>query len=76
MIAYKPNKIAEPEKLMKVKKKLDKIGNKYKPQIVKKIDDYCKKIGFSMFFDVVIDIKLVGKVKERGKKYDGEKKIY
>ena len=69
MIAYKPNKIPEPEKLRKLKKKLDKIGNKYKAPIVKEIDDYCKKIGFGMFFDIIIDIRLEGKVKERGKEF-------
>lgn len=66
MIAYKTNKIPEPEDLRKLKKKLDKVGNKYKAQICKEISDYAKKIGFSLFFDVIMDLKLVGKVKERG----------
>lgn len=64
MIAYRTDKFPEPEKLRKVKKELDKIGNKYKVPIVKEIEDYCKKIGFSISFDVIIDLKLVGKVKE------------
>lgn len=64
MIAYRTDKITEPEKLKKVKKKLDKIGNKYKAPIVKEIEDYCKKIGFGVYFDVIIDLKLVGKVRE------------
>lgn len=53
----------DSEKLKKIKKKLDKIGNKYKALIVKEIEDYCKKIGFGIFFDIIIDLKLVGKVK-------------
>ena len=64
MIAYKTNKIPEPEVLRKLKKKLDKIGNKYRTQIGKEINDYCKKIGFGTFVDIIMDLKLVGKVKE------------
>lgn len=63
-MAYKTNKIREPEKLRKLKKKLDEIGNKYKAPIAKEIEDYCKKIGFGIFFDVIIDLKLMGKVKK------------
>ena len=64
MIAYKTNKISEPEDLKKLKKKLDKIGNKYRTQICKEISDYAKKIGFSLIFDIILDLKLIGKVKE------------
>lgn len=67
MMAYRTNKIPEPEKLRKLKKKVDKIGNKYKTQIDKEINDYCKKIGFGMFVDIIMDLKLVGRVKERRK---------
>lgn len=67
MIAHKTNKIPEPEILRKLKKKVDKIGNKYKTRIDKEIKDYCKKIGFGMFVDIIMDLKLVGKVKERRK---------
>jgi len=64
MILYRTNKIAEPEKILKINEKLDKIGNRYKSRIGKEINDYAKKIGFPMFFGVIIDLKLVGKTKD------------
>lgn len=67
MIVHKTNKIPDSEVLRKLKKKVDKIGNKYKTQIDKEIKDYCKKIGLGMLVDIIMDLKLVGKVKERGK---------
>ena len=63
MIACRTNKIEEPEKIVRIKKKLDKIGNRYKARIGKEINDYAKKIGFPMLFGVIIDLKLVGKTK-------------
>jgi tetrahydromethanopterin S-methyltransferase subunit G len=67
MILYRTNKIAEPEKILKINEKLDKIGNRYKSLIGKEINDYAKKIGFSMLFSVIIDLKLVGKTKDEAK---------
>ncbi len=64
MIAYRTDKIPEPEKLKYIKKELDKIGEKYITKIGKEINDYCKKIGFNMFIDVIMDLSFVGKVKE------------
>lgn len=64
MIAYRINKFPEPEKLKLLKKKLDIIGNKYRTKVVKEINDYCKKIGFDMAIDVIMDLSFVGKVKE------------
>lgn len=64
MMVHKTNKIPEPEKLRKLKKKVDKIGKKYKTQIDKEIKDYCKEIGLGMFVDIFMDLKLLGKVKE------------
>jgi len=39
MIAYRTDKFPEPEKLREIKKKLDKIGSKYRTQISKEIND-------------------------------------
>ena len=64
MIAYKTNKMIDLEKLIEVKKKLDKIGNKYRTQIGKEINDYCKKVGLGMFVDIIMDLKLVGRIKK------------
>lgn len=67
MIVYRTNKITEPEKILKINEKLDKIGNMYKSLIGKEINDYAKKIGFPMLFSVIIDLKLVGKTKDEAK---------
>ena len=74
MIVYRTDKFPEPEKLREIKKELDKIGKKYRTKIGKKINDYCKKNGFDMFVDIIMDLSFVGKVKEKGKKHDKEKK--
>ena len=64
MIVYRVNEIAEPEKILQLKKKLEKIGNRYKDRIGKEINAYAKKIGIPMLLNVIIDLKLVGKTKE------------
>ena len=64
MIVYRTDEFPEPEKLREIKKKLEKIGSKYRTQISKEINDYCKKIGFDMFVDVIMDLKFMGKVKK------------
>ena len=64
MMVYRTNKIAEPEKLVKIKKRLEKIGNRHKNQIGREINDYAKKIDFPMFLSVIIDLKLTGKAKD------------
>jgi len=63
MIGYRTNKIAEPKKILIIKKKLDKIGNKYKKQISGEINDFAKKIGFPLALNVIMDLKLLGKTK-------------
>lgn len=64
MMVYRTDKIAEPEKVLKIKKKLEKIGNKYKNKICEEINDYAKKIGLPMFLGVIINLKLVCKTKD------------
>ena len=61
MIAFRTDKITKPEKLLKLKKESDKIGNKYKDLICEEINAYAKKIGIPMRFSVIIDLKLYGK---------------
>ncbi|GAI96557.1 unnamed protein product, partial [marine sediment metagenome] len=46
--------------------------NKYRTKVVKEINDYCKKIGFDMAIDVIMDLSFVGKAKEKYKKDVGD----
>ncbi|KKM16344.1 hypothetical protein LCGC14_1686750 [marine sediment metagenome] len=58
MIITKPDISKEnQEKAIKINKKIDDIGNKFKETICKKIDKYLKKIGISGSTEVLIDIK-------------------
>ncbi|KKM87746.1 hypothetical protein LCGC14_1265750 [marine sediment metagenome] len=58
MIITKPNISKENQKkAIKINKKINDIGDKFKETICKKVDKYLKKIGVSGHTEVLIDIK-------------------
>ena len=64
MIAYKPDSNIDPYKIIKIKRKIGIISNKYKAQIIKEITDYARRIKLGLDLNIIINIKVVGKNKE------------
>ena len=60
MIAYKPDSNINPDKIIKIKRKIAIISNKHKAQIIKEITDYARRIKLGLDLNITINIKVVG----------------